>query len=97
MDSLDLGPEEAKSVLDRVDQEQKAFFRTLYGKKTAESGEFDLVINRDHIQDSRIAAQIISLAYDQKFGANGNREDDHDQHGEKPFRDLPGYYLKESK
>ena len=74
MDGMDLSLDQAELVLDRVDDEQRAFFRNVYGKKTAESGEFDLIINRDHIRDSRIAAKIISLAYGQKFGIDGKGE-----------------------
>ena len=58
----------AEEVLDQVDREQGAFFKNVYGKKSAPVDEFDLVINCDHIQDGRLAAELISLSFQKKFG-----------------------------
>ena len=58
----------AEEVLDQVDREQRAFFKNVYGKKSAPADEFDLVINCDHIQDARLAAELISLSFQKKFG-----------------------------
>ena len=57
----------AEEVLDQVDREQGAFFRNVYGKKSAPANEFDLIINGDHIQDARSAAELVSMSFRKKF------------------------------
>ncbi len=58
---------EAEKELKRMDKEQKDFFVKTYGKKDASPYEFDLVINRDFIQDASYAAQIVETAFREKF------------------------------
>jgi len=57
----------AEEVLDQVDMEQGAFFKNVYRKKNAPADEFDLVINGDYIQDTRLAAELISISFKNKF------------------------------
>jgi hypothetical protein len=45
----------------------------VYGKKGTSPDEFDLVINRDHIQGAFQAAKVVAEAFEQKFGKNKNR------------------------
>lgn len=59
---------EAGATLDRMDREQKEFFKAVYGKKEASPHEFDLVINTDHIREPAWAAGIVREAFGQKFG-----------------------------
>ena len=65
---VNISEKEVKNVIDRVDGEQRAFFRSVYGKKQASPYEFDLVINRDHMDDPERAARLIALAFKEKFG-----------------------------
>ena len=62
--------EDVDAKLNQLDKEQKNFFKRVYGKKDASSPhEFDLVINRDYIKEPRIVAEIVALAFQQKYGA----------------------------
>jgi cytidylate kinase len=64
---LGTGEKEAEVELDRVDREQKDFFKKVYRKKDASPYEFDLVINYDHISNPQWAAEIVAVALKQKF------------------------------
>ncbi len=66
-DKMKISPTEAEKELKRIDKEQRDFFVKTYGKKDASPYEFDLVINRDFIQDASCAAQIIATAFREKF------------------------------
>ncbi|MBI9073762.1 MAG: cytidylate kinase-like family protein [Desulfatibacillum sp.] len=57
-----------KKEIDRVDSEQAQFFKKVFGRSDAPNEEFDLVIVRDHFQDSRQTATLIKQAYEMKFG-----------------------------
>lgn len=59
--------EEAEKELKRIDKEQRNFFVNTYGKKDASPYEFDLVINRDFIEDASCAAKIVEAAFREKF------------------------------
>jgi len=66
---LDVKEKEAKSIIDRVDKEQREFFKKAYGKNEASPYEFDMVINRDFIDNPMAAAEIVAKAYCEKFAA----------------------------
>ncbi len=46
---LNVKEQEADSKLDKIDKEQRDFFKEVYGKKEASPYEFDLVSNFDYI------------------------------------------------
>jgi cytidylate kinase len=64
---LDVEENEAKKLLQNIDQEQRAFFKKAFGKKDASPYEFDLVINRDFISEPRAAAAVVARAFKEKF------------------------------
>ena len=66
---LKVKKEEAEKTLDRVDKEQKNFFKKIFGKKDASPYEFDLMINCDYIQKPEWAANIVLQAFKDKFSA----------------------------
>ena len=66
---LDVEETEAKKLLHHIDQEQRAFFKKSFGKKDASPYEFDLVINSDFISEPRAAAELVALAFKEKFAA----------------------------
>jgi cytidylate kinase len=70
---LNISRSEAERKLEIIDIEQHEFFKTVYGKKGTSPDEFDLVINRDHIQGAFQAAKVVAEAFEQKFGKNKNR------------------------
>jgi len=65
---LDVPEEEAEKELDRQDKEQRDFFRKVYGKSGLESEDFDLVISLEYLTEPQWAAEIVALAFRQKFG-----------------------------
>jgi cytidylate kinase len=65
---LNVSEEEAESTLAQTDKEQRAFFKSVYGKKDASPYDFDMVINFDYITDPQWAVDIVALAFSQKFG-----------------------------
>lgn len=66
---LDIKEKDAKSIISRVDKEQREFFKKAYGKNEASPYEFDMVINRDFIDNPLNAAKIVAKAYSEKFAA----------------------------
>jgi cytidylate kinase len=62
--------EDAEKMMTLVDKEQRNFFKTMYHKKDAVPYEFDLVINRDYVNDAHKAANIIAYAFREKFGTD---------------------------
>jgi len=66
---LNVPEEEVDKKLDEIDEEQRDFFKKVYGKKDASPYEFDMVINQDYIREPQWAARIISQAFKEKFGA----------------------------
>ncbi len=66
---LDVEEKEAKNIISRVDKEQAEFFKKAYGKDEASPYEFDMVINRDFIDNALSAAEIVAKAYCEKFAA----------------------------
>jgi cytidylate kinase len=65
---LNLSEEEAESALYRLDSEQRVFFETIHVKRNASPYEFDMVINCDYIHKPKWAAQIVTQAFNEKFG-----------------------------
>ncbi len=61
---------EAAATLAKIDREQRAFFKKAFGKKDASPYEFDMVINCDHLDSPRLAAELISRAFRKKFAAD---------------------------
>lgn len=66
-DLMGITANEAEKELKRIDKEQREFFGKVYGKKDAPAYEFDLVINRDFIDDASAAAKIVETAFREKF------------------------------
>jgi len=66
---LNATEEGAENKLDRIDKEQRDFFKSVYGKKDASPYEFDLVINCDYMNEPDWAAELVALAFKQKFGS----------------------------
>ncbi len=64
---LDVQEKEAKSIIRQVDKEQREFFKKAYGKNEASPSEFDMVINRDFIDNPPSVAEIVARAYFEKF------------------------------
>jgi len=68
-DILDVEENEAEKMLQRIDQEQRAFFKKAFGKKDASPYEFDLVINSDFISGPHTAAEVVAKAFTEKFAS----------------------------
>jgi cytidylate kinase len=66
-DILEVTEDMAEKELDRVDREQRDFFKKNFNKKEASPYEFDLVINLDNLKDHDAAADIVEKAYKEKF------------------------------
>jgi cytidylate kinase len=64
---LKIGADEAVKTLAKIDKEQAAFFKKAFGKKDAPASEFDLVVNFDHLGDSRLAADLVARCFRKKF------------------------------
>ena len=64
---LKIGAEEAAKTLGKIDKEQAAFFKKAFGKKSAPAAEFDLVVNCDHLNDPKLAADLVRRAFRSKF------------------------------
>ena len=64
---LKIGPDEAVNTLGKIDREQKAFFKKAFGKKDAPASEFDLIVNFDHLGDTRLAADLVARCFRKKF------------------------------
>lgn len=64
---LNMTEKEAAINLDQADKEQRLFFKQVYGKKSITHDEFDMVINFDYIHKPRWAAEIVALAFKEKF------------------------------
>jgi cytidylate kinase len=65
---LDITPKDANRQLDKLDKEQAAFFKKVYGKCRIEPDDFDLLINLDYLIGAQGAAEIVALTFKQKFG-----------------------------
>ena len=64
---LKVSKREAADKLPQIDKEQSIFFKKAFGKKDAVPYEFDMVINCDHISNTRDAAEIVEVAFKKKF------------------------------
>jgi cytidylate kinase len=64
---LKIGADEARKTLGKIDKEQAAFFKKAFGKKDASASEFDLVFNFDHLNDPKLAADLVKKAFSSKF------------------------------
>jgi hypothetical protein len=60
--------EEVEGVLNKMDKEQRDFFKKVYNRKDASAYEFDMVINFDYISQPQWAADIVTQAFRKKFG-----------------------------
>ena len=67
-DITDLDEKEAEKEIEKMDREQSDFFKKVYKKKGASPYEFDLVINCEYLSDPKLAADIVALAFKNKFG-----------------------------
>jgi len=65
---LNVSEQEAEKAVDRVDKEQRDFFKYVYDKKDASPYEFDIIINFDYINRPEAAAEVVALAFRAKFG-----------------------------
>jgi cytidylate kinase len=62
-------PESGASIkLRHYDMDQKNFFRRVYNLDSAPPKEFDMIINREYIQDAGAIADIVETAFRKKFG-----------------------------
>jgi len=66
---LDVEKTEAEKLLGQIDKEQRDFFKKAFGKKDASPYEFDLIINCDYLTEPQGAAEIVALAFREKFAA----------------------------
>jgi len=73
-DILDVEENEAEKLLQHIDQEQRAFFKKAFGKKVASPYEFDLILNSDFISEPRAAAELVALAFKEKFAAAAEKD-----------------------
>ncbi len=64
---LSVGTDAARKKLAVIDREQAAFFKKVFGKKTAPPEEFDLVVNLDHFAAPADVADVVALAFERKF------------------------------
>jgi hypothetical protein len=65
---MDISEETADKKLEDLDKEQADFNKKLCGKKKPAPEEFDLLINCDHINNPKWAADIVAAALKSKFG-----------------------------
>ena len=71
-DTLNIKEKDAQTALDKFDKDQKKFFSKFFNKKEVSAFDFDLVINCDYIQDPGKAAEIVAIAFKEKFGETGS-------------------------
>ncbi len=64
---LNLPVQEMSKKLKIIDSEQEDFFKRVYNIKQISQDDFDLVINRDHLQDAGQIARILAAAMKEKF------------------------------
>ena len=56
-----------EKILEKLDTEQRDFFRNVYGIEEASSSEFDMVINCSYIGEPEMAADIIEKNFKRRF------------------------------
>jgi cytidylate kinase len=66
-DIMRISKAEARKKLAGIDKEQAAFFKKVFGKKSASPYEFDMVLNLDHVANPGNVADIVALAFEKKF------------------------------
>lgn len=66
---MKIDTDKAAKKLKKIDKEQRGFFKKAFGMKDASPYEFDLVINCDHIASAQCAADIVALAFKEKFAS----------------------------
>lgn len=59
--------EKIEKIFERLDTEQRDFFRKVYGLEEAPAPEFDMVVNCDYIGEPQSAAEIIEKNFKTKF------------------------------
>ena len=65
---LDQPSSQVEKELKLIDVEQRDFFKRVYNVKETSTDEFDLIINRDHIQGAGQIARVLASAFQEKFG-----------------------------
>lgn len=64
---LKIDENEAADLLNRINKEQSAFFKKVFGKKAASPYEFDMVINCDYMESPEVASDLVEMAFRKKF------------------------------
>ena len=65
---LNVTEQEADHQIDQLDKEQRDFFRKVFKKREITPYEFDLVINFDYLTNPQCAAEIVAIAFSERFG-----------------------------
>jgi cytidylate kinase len=65
--SLKVTAAKARRIIQRADAEQKEFFNRVHGKNLAASGEFDVILNLDYIQDMNVAVDALKTLFVSRF------------------------------
>lgn len=66
---MKIDTDNAAKKLKKIDKEQRGFFKKAFGMNDASPYEFDLVINFNHITSTQCAADIVALAFQEKFAS----------------------------
>jgi len=66
---LNITEKEADRQINKVDKEQRDFFKKVFGEEDASPYEFDLIINFDYLINPQCAAEIVKTAFSKKFGS----------------------------
>jgi len=64
---MEIPEDVAEQVIEYEDHRQSEFFKKNFGDETASPEEFDLIINCSYMADPQWVAELVALAYDQKF------------------------------
>jgi cytidylate kinase len=64
---LNVSEQDADRQIDHIDKEQRDFFRKVFKKKDISPNEFDLIINFDYLPNPQCAAEIVEMAFSNRF------------------------------
>lgn len=67
-EALSVSEDEASPKLDQIDAEQKDYFKNIFNVDIASAYEFDMIINREHLRSTELAARLVETAFREKFG-----------------------------
>lgn len=67
-EALSVSEDEASPRLDQIDAEQKDYFKKIFAVDIASPYEFDMIINREHLKSTELAARLVETAFRDKFG-----------------------------